>query len=382
MAARRQAVTAGGTKARKVEARPEPKVVKTKVDPLKGLADSIRGKDEQMEVLPLSDDRVVGHIKKVCSTRSIALDKATRIGGFPFGRMVEIYGGEGTGKTTLTDHIAVQVQSMGGVVAVLDSEEKKDRRYAKALGVDLNKLLMIQPEKKTVEAAIAASSKALDYWVEQGLHGTPMALIWDSLAGLPTMEELENPATKQPGMAAREVRRAMRVLISKIARSEALFLITNQQYEKIGFTGGGPGVKRSTYGGGGPRYASTMRVELIRTGTLKDGKGNGVGIEVLAKMMKNHAGLVVDAESSAAIDLEVREEPLAIRWGHGINNAWSIMEKLKECRYITGSGGHWKFQVAGKEPVTWQGGWQGLTDLLASKSDLFTEMATIFMGLP
>jgi protein RecA len=359
------------------------KSAKVKVDHLAGLAAAIAGPGVQDKVLKLSDDRVLGFIRpdRVFSTRSIAIDKATRINGFPGGRVVEVYGLNGTGKTTLVLQVCAQVQAMGGVVAYLDSENKLDRHYAKALGVDSDRLLMVQPAQKTVESAIEALDRALTYWIDNGLaETTPIAMVWDSVANLATREELDNPGSKQPGVAAKLLKQAMRTLTEKVARAWALFLITNQMYEKIGAFGHGPGPKRSTTGGEGLRYQATMRLEMIRTGFLKDQKDNPVGIEVLCKFMKNHAGSLEDAGIHNA--LEVMEETVAVQRGHGFSNAWSLFQKLKEARYITvGGAGVYTFQVKGEKASTWKGGWLGLQELLAQDQELWGRMASLFMGL-
>jgi RecA/RadA recombinase len=194
-----------------------------------------------------------------------------------------------------------------------------------------------------------------------------MVIVWDSIGGAPTEEEIANPKTQQPGVAARALRRACRQLMGKVARSGALFLLVNQQYEKIGFTGFG--AKKSTYGGGGIRYHATMRLELVRTGALKDARDNAVGIECLCRVFKNSMA-------------SPRDEAFAIEWGRGINNAWSLLEKLKAHRYVVAGGGWYRFQVQGGEPAQWQGGWKGLDALLQAHPELLLQMRTIYDSLP
>lgn len=353
-----------------VTAKKETAAPKLKKDALAELAQAISGKDNYAEVLRFDDAHVVGHVRQLCSTRSIAVDAASNVGGFPFGRLVEVFGQEQVGKTTLTDQVIASTQAMGGIAAVYDSEEKKDRKYSEALGVDASKLLAIQPPNKTVEAAIETTRRAVDHWFAEGLAGkVPLTIVWDSVAGMPTSEEIENPTTKQPGVAARELRRAMRQLIGKVARAQALFLVVNQQYEKIGGFSPTPGVKRSTYGGGGIRYQATMRIELIRTGQLKGVGGVAVGSEGICRFFKNNLAAP-------------RDEEFAIEWGKGFVNAWSIVEKLKAHRYITSGGGWYEFAEQGAEPVRWQGGWQGLASLLEQDAALYQRMAERFMQMP
>lgn len=343
-------------------------------DVLRGVADAMSAKSDTMEVLRLSDDAVTGHVTQLCSTRSIAIDRATG-GGLPFKRLVEVFGPEQCGKTTLLDHVFAQTQAMGGAAAVYDAEEKKDRGYAQAIGVDIAALLAIQPEAKTVESGVGALCTALDYWIAHGYAGRiPLTVGWDSVAATPVQEELDNPGTQQPGMAAREWRKALRLMTGKIARAGALVVLINQQYEKIGGPPSfGAGPRKSTYGGGGPRYHASLRLELVRTGALKDVRGNPCGVECLVKVAKGSVNL---GERPAT------DEKFAVQYGRGINNAWSILERLKGSGHITSGGGWYQYAVQGQEPVRWQGGWQGLTELLNQHADLMRAMAAVYMAVP
>lgn len=366
-----------------------------KRSPFDTLQHSVAGKDSYAQVLRFSDDDVLGHVRKLVSTRSIAIDAATNVGGFPFGRVVEVYGGETVGKTTLTDHVMAEVQAIGGVCAVYDSEHKKDRNYSQALGVNIRELGALEPLEeyeeevehkggkvkkqkghrvgnKTVEAAIEVTRRALEGWITDGhANVVPLCIVWDTVAGMPTLDEILNPTSERPGVAAKQLRRAMRQLIGLNSRAGALLCIVNQQYEKIGGGIGFGGVKRSTYGGGGIRYHSTMRLEMIRTGSLKGPGGVVMGLEGLVRIYKN--GMAAP-----------RDEEYAIQWGLGVNNAWSIVEKLTAAKYIVQpKGSSWQtFQVQGGEPVTWQGGWYGLSQLFVQHPTLYAQMAVIYQGLP
>lgn len=355
-------------------ARKESPSLKLRKDPIAGLQAAIEGKDNYAETMRFNDEKVLGHVKNRVSTRSIALDFALQpnaqgASGLPFGRLVEVFGAEQTGKTTITDHVIAEVQSMGGVAAVLDSEFKKDRNYSEALGVDTSKLIAIEPPRKTVESVIETVRRSTQHWIDEGLQGTPLVIVVDSIAGLPTAEEMDNPTTKQPGVASRELRRAMRQLTQLVARAQCLLLVTNQQYEKIGVFSPTPGVKRSTYGGGGIRYHASIRMELIRTGTLKASNGTPVGIEVLCKIIKNQMGAPADCA-------------FAVEWGKGVNNAWSVLERLKDHRYVTSGGGWSTFSAQGHPQFRWQGGWQGLSQAFAENPELWNLMAGIYRTLP
>lgn len=286
-----------------------------------------------------------------------------------------------------------------------DTEEKWDRVYAASTGVSIDAVQTVQPVlkkpsapddiededaeykskkqedkdakaakkkkksegNKTIEEGIAAIDRAAQAWIDKG-HTRPLTIIWDSIAGTPTKEELNDLTDKQPGVAARELRRAMRVLTSKIARAGALLVLVNQTYEKIGSFGFGP--KSTTYGGGAIRYHATMRIEMIRTGQLKHTDGTVLGIEGIAKLIKNSLG----AQG---------EIPYAIAHGRGFDNAWSILEKLKEHRYITvKGGGNYVFAIQGEPPVSWRGGFAQLDALMRTDPAFNDRLLAVYRSLP
>ena len=373
-------------------------VLKTK-SPEDDLREAIGAGDGVIEAIAFSDEAVIGHVKRVCSTRSLALDKLTGYWGLPFGRIIEISGKEQSGKTTAVQQIAAETQSMGGVVALYDTEEKWDRVYARLCGVDVDRCLSIQPTNvkpeeeedgdestketkkeakakkkkdasrgnKTIEDGIAAIDRALQAWIDKG-HKIPLTIIWDSIAGTPTQSELADLTDKQPGVAARELRRAMRVLTSKVARAGCLLVLVNQTYEKIQTFGFGP--KSTTYGGGAIRYHATMRFEFVRTGYLKHTNGTVLGIEGEAKLIKNSLG----AQGVVSY---------AIAHGRGFDNAWTLLEKLKEAKYVTVKpGGNYVFAVQGEAPVVWKGGFAELDSMMRADPNLTARLVSIFKAIP
>lgn len=391
-----------------VPAKKDVKVKKIKVSsPEDDLREAIRGGDGTVEAIAFSSEAVIGHVSRVCSTRSVAIDRLFGIGGAPYSRIIEISGKEQSGKTTLVQQIAAQTQADGGVVMLYDTEEKWDRVYAAATGVDVDRCLTIQPKKKkvadedtsdvedveeaykskkdkekeekdakkkkktetnkTIEEGIAAIDRALQAWIDKG-HMAPLTIIWDSIAATPTAEELSDLGSQQPGVAARALRRAMRVLTGKVARAGALLVLVNQTYAMIGSFGFGP--KSTTYGGGGIRYHASMRIEMIRTGVLKHTDGTILGIEGIAKLIKNSLG----AQG---------EVSYAIAHGRGFDNAWSILEKLKEAKYIVvKGGGNYTFHVQGEEPVNWRGGFAQLDAMMRADPILAHRLTTVYKALP
>lgn len=340
--------------------------IKPKGSVLSDLAQAVSGKDGVVEVLRFSSEAVIGFVSKVVSTGSLAIDKAVGIGGLPFGRVVEVYGKEQCGKTTLAQHIIANTQRMGGVAMLYDAEHKWDRTYAMSVGVDAETLQVVQPKEKSIEAGITFIDRALTHWIEEG-HKAPLVIVWDSIAGTPTGVELADLSSQQPGVAARELRRAMRVLGEKVARAGALLLLINQTYEKIGAFGHGP--KSSTYGGGGIRYHSTIRIEMIRTGTLKLPNGMPVGIEGIARVFKNSLGVP-------------RDETFAIAYKRGFDDAWTLLEKLKEARFIHAGGGWYAFNEQGHEQIRWQGGFAQLDQMMRESPALRDRLVTIYKALP
>ncbi len=373
MASKKTAVKAKAKGKAKSAPTKEEKTVRIKSSsPEEDLAEAIAGKDGVSEAIAMSSEAVIGHIHKVVTTGSVAIDKLTGIGGLPFGRLVEVAGKEQSGKTTLAQQVASNTQKMGGVVGLFDAEEKWDRRYAEMCNVDLTKCMVIQPAKlagnKTIESGIEAIDEAANTWMTKGYAGkTPLTPIWDSIAATPTGAELEDMKSKQPGVAAKELRRAMRVLTSKAARAGALLLFINQTYEKIGAFGFGP--KTATYGGGGLRYHATLRLELVRTGQLKHSSGLILGIEGEARLTKSSLGV------SGKTDY-------AIANGRGFDNAWSLLQKLKDAGYVSGNATRHTLKLPEGEPVSWAGGFAELDAILRADAELFDRMRSLYLAIP
>lgn len=367
--------------------KPAPKLGKTKAQAaIELLRTAVQGKDNLMQVIALSDEKVFSRVAWWCSTRSIAVDDAINVPGFPGGRLVSLLGAESSGKTTLVGNLLAQVQALGGVAAIADSERKLDLEYMRKLGVDADALQMIQPVSgNSLEEYIEATRRTVETWIDNGLAGkVPLVVAWDTVAGMSTLDEEDttelDKKTKidgtikelqkagQPGQAAKKIRAAMRTLIDRVSRAGALWVIVNQQYEQIGGFSPTPGVKRKPYGGKGIPYHSTIVIEMIRTGTLKATNDLAVGIEGLCRVQKNQLAPQQDVE-------------FAIQWGCGFQNAWTLLQKLKEAGYITKSGHGLQFQMQGQEPVAWVGGWQGLSALLVAKPDLYAQMCGIYQHL-
>src|SRR5215469_15537505 len=209
------------------------------------------------------------------STGSLGLDIALGIGGFPRGRVVEIYGPESSGKTTLALHAVAETQKKGGIVAYVDAEHALDPIYAKKLGVDVDELLISQPD--TGEQALEIT----DTLVRSG--GIDLVVI-DSVAALTPKAELEGEMGDQlPGLQARLMSQALRKLTGSISKSNCLVIFINQIRMKIGIMFGNP---ETTTGGNALKFYSSVRLDIRRIGAIKD-REEVIGNQTRVKVVKN-----------------------------------------------------------------------------------------------
>ena len=208
-------------------------------------------------------------------TGSIAFDLSMGIGGFPRGRVVEIYGPEATGKTTLALHVIAEAQKRGGQAAFIDAEHAMDPKYAARVGIDIDNLLISQPDygEQALEIAeVLVRSGAVD------------VIVVDSVAALVPKAELEGEmGDSHMGLQARLMSQALRKLTAIVARSKTCFIFINQLREKIGVFIGNP---ETTTGGRALKFYSSMRIDVRRLATLKDGESI-VGNRVKVKIVKN-----------------------------------------------------------------------------------------------
>ena len=209
------------------------------------------------------------------STGSLGLDIALGVGGLPRGRVVEIYGPESSGKTTLTLHVIAEAQKKGGVCAFVDAEHALDPVYAKKLGVNLNDLLISQPD--TGEQALEIT----DTLVRSGAIDV---LVIDSVAALTPRAEIEGEmGESQPGLQARLMSQALRKLTSSISRSNTMVIFINQIRMKIGVMYGSP---ETTSGGNALKFYASVRLDIRRVGSIKD-RDLVVGNQTRVKVVKN-----------------------------------------------------------------------------------------------
>ncbi len=250
----------------------------------------------------------------VVPTGSLALDVALGVGGIPRGRIVEIYGPESSGKTTLALHIMAEAQALGGRVAVIDAEHAIDPDYAGRLGLNIDELLIAQPDtgEQALEIAeMLVRSQALD------------VITIDSVAALVPRAEIEGEmGDSHMGLQARLMSQALRKLTGATSRSRTVLIFINQIREKIGVVFGNP---ETTTGGRALKFYATMRIEVRRSDSIKQGTDH-VGNVVTARVVKNK---MAPPFKKAQFD---------ILFGRGISKAGNVLDLAVEAKLVNKSG--------------------------------------------
>ncbi len=283
------------------------------IDRKKALDGAIKEIEKQYgkgSVMILGDEGMIQKIDSI-STGSIKLDKALGIGGYPVGRIIEIYGPESSGKTTLTLHAIAEVQKRGGYAAFIDAEHALDPNYAKALGVDIDNLILSQPD--TGEQALEITEALIR-------SGAIDMVVIDSVAALvPEAEIRGDMGSSHVGLQARLMSQAMRKLSGVISKSNTICIFINQIREKVGVMFGNP---ETTPGGRALKFYSSVRLEIRRSDQIKNGTdiiGNLTKIKVVKnKVAPPFKTVVVDiiygegiSQVGELVDIAVEEELIA-----------------------------------------------------------------------
>jgi recombination protein RecA len=255
----------------------------------------------------------------VIATGSFALDDALGIGGYPCGRIVEIYGPESSGKTTLTLHAMREAQRAGGVAAFIDAEHAFDVTYARSIGVDTERLLVSQPD---------SGEQALEIVEMLTRSGAVNMVVVDSVAALTPKAEIEGEmGDAHMGLQARLMSQALRKLTAVAHKTETTLIFINQLRQKIGVTFGNP---ETTTGGNALKFYASVRLDVRRIGPVKVSE-ESVGSRTRVKVVKNKCAP------------PFREAEFDIRWGTGIDGAADLLDYGVQIGVVEKNGAHLSF---------------------------------------
>lgn len=264
-------------------------------------------------IMRLGEDAVLPEVQTI-STGALSLDIALGVGGIPRGRIIEIYGPESSGKTTLALHVVAEAQKKGGVAAFIDAEHALDVHYARKLGVNTDELLISQPD---------TGEQALEITEVLVRSGAIDVLVVDSVAALVPRAEIEGEmGDAHMGLQARLMSQALRKLTATISKSHCSVIFINQIRMKIGVMFGNP---ETTTGGNALKFYASIRMDIRRIGALKQGQ-DVIGSRTRVKVVKNK------------VAPPFKETEFDIMYGHGISREGDLVDLGVECGVVEKSG--------------------------------------------